>query len=106
MQKKDRFIDTGLYIKVGQSDTFPVESFNYKNLELVLLGSSNKDDLIPVNIESIEMQKIVTFGNLKQFIYVDQTGEIYDVCLYHDKDNNIYLYAIRTREKPEKKKSK
>lgn len=102
--KKDRFVDTGLKIAVGNVDDFPPETFKYRDFEFTVLGLSNKDDLIPVNVDNLEMQKIVTLGNLGQYICTNQVGDIFDACFYKGEDDNIYLYAIRTREKPEKPK--
>lgn len=103
--KKDRFMDTNLRIVIGDSEHFPPETFFYNDQEFIVLGSSNKQNLIPVNIDNTELQQIVTFGGLSQFICTDASGNIYDACFYK-QGNQTMLFAISTREKPEKAKEK
>lgn len=101
--KKDLFVDTNLKIAIGSTEDFPPENFYYKDMEFIVLGRSNKSDLIPVNVTDIEMQKIVTLGGLSEFICTDNAGNIYEACFYK-QGGSIWLYAIGTREKPEKPK--
>ncbi|MDF2841581.1 MAG: hypothetical protein K0R00_7 [Herbinix sp.] len=106
--KKDRFINTNLRLALtfqGREVSFPPEAFYYEGNEYIILGKSNKDDLIPINVTDIEMQKIVTMGELGQYICTNIAGDIFDACIYRGEDGeHAFLLAIRTREKPEKQK--
>jgi hypothetical protein len=95
--KKDRFITKDLKQKISPS--FPPETFKYKIWEMTILGKSNKDDLMPVNVDTAEMQRIVTLGNLDQYICTNQVGDIFDAAIYKGEDGAAYLYGIMTREK-------
>lgn len=106
--KKDRFMKTDLKIPVGDVGAFPPDRFCFEEQEFDVLGKSNKETLIPTNINSLEMQEIVTYGNLGQYICTDQQGNLHDVCFYKgvrpEEKDKVFLYAIMTREKPEKQK--
>ena len=101
--KKDRFIDTNLRVVIGSTEQFPPDSFKFNGEEYIVLGRSNKDDLIPINVDNIELQEILTLGGLSQFICTDDKGNIFDVCLYKHQGETV-LFAIRTRERPDKPK--
>jgi hypothetical protein len=105
IQSKDRFVENNLRFQLGNVDSFPPPVLTYapKNLELFLLGESNKNDLMPINIDTLEMQAVVTYGAIKQCIYTAESGDLYDVCVYKNKENEIFIYGIRTRQLPEKK---
>lgn len=101
LKKNQLFKEVGLkeLIDNPTPEIFPPVRFKFKNLILWHLGSSNKNDLIPVNFDenTPELNKAITFGKIGQFIYVSEEGDLYDVCLYQDDKKNIYLYGIRTR---------
>jgi hypothetical protein len=106
--KKERFIRTNLRILIdtGGDNTFPPERVNYEDKRLSLLGASNKDDLAPVTIDTLELQKAATYGQMGQFVYVNENGDFYDLFLYKDEIEEIILYGIRTRQLPEKETKK
>lgn len=101
---KDRFIKTNIKVLIDRSNAFPPLMFNYEGSEFTVLGLSNKEDLMPVNIETAELQRVVTYGYIKQFICSADNGDLYDACLYRNETGNTYIYGIRTRKLPDKPK--
>ena len=101
---KSRFSKTNLKVSVGSVDIFPPNRFNYTDTELNLdlslfcLGESNKDDLMPVNINTAELQRVLTQGDIKQIICTSDNGDLYDVCIYVNELKQCYIYGIRTRQ--------
>lgn len=105
--KKDRFIQSNLKIPVDSGGVFPPPEITYQSLRLHNLGTSNKSDLLPVNIDTMELQRAVTYGAIGQFIFSATNGDLYDACLYINEDKEVFIYGIRTRQMPDKpKKSK
>jgi hypothetical protein len=102
--KSDRFEKRNLKIRL-ESETFPPESFIYEKNQMTLMGVSNKQDLMP-NIDDKAVVKAVVDGiGIKQLIYSDQDAGLYDVCIYKDDEDQVFIYAIRTRQMPEKVKT-
>jgi len=83
------------------SRNFPPEEFyiNYpkKEKKFMLLGVSNKEDLIPVSIDTEELVRAVTFGHIRQYIYTGADGDLYDICIYKDERGECHVYDIRHR---------
>ena len=110
--KKDRFVSKNLkfLLDTNGDPTFPPEKINYSSdggaLKLSLLGSSNKDDLAPINIDTFDLQKAATYGHMGQYVYANENGDFYDLYLYKDEVEDIILYAIRTRQLPDKEPKK
>ena len=110
--KKDRFINRNLkdVLDTEGDVTFPPEKVNYAAneglLRLSLLGSSNKDDLAPVNIDTFDLQKAATYGHMGQFVYANENGDFYDLYIYKNEVEEIILYSIRTRQLPDKEPKK
>ncbi|MCX8074152.1 MAG: hypothetical protein N2749_01010 [Clostridia bacterium] len=102
--KKDRFVKTNLKEIVESGQIFPPEKINYEDKRLTLLGISNKNDLAPVTIDSYDLQRAATFGEMGQFVYVNENGDFYDLFLYQDEIKQTILYGIRTRQLPDKTK--
>lgn len=103
--KKNRFETTNLKFPLD-GETFPPEEFDYEGNLLTLLGISNKMDLMPT-IQDSDVVKAVHFGlGVKQLIYSDQSANLYDVCMYKDEEDKVFVYAIRTRPAPEKPRKK
>lgn len=103
--KKDRFIHVEMKVLID-TDIFPPETFTYETMIMTLLGKSNKSDLIPINITDNDLIKAIMHGGMVQFIYTSNSGDLYDICLYKCQDSKVYMYGIRSRQKPDKKKRK
>ena len=96
--KKERFEDKGIKLKLNvPSANFPPEKIIYSEKKLVMLGKSNKEDLFPANVEDQELMNPVIEGNIGQFIYSAQNGDLYDALIYKDEVDDIILHSIRTR---------
>lgn len=95
MKKADRYKRE----KVNQSlkGNFPVEKFIYEGKNMTLLGTSNKTDLFPKNLEEPGLIKASMTGKIGQFIYSCDNGDLYDALLYIDETGTLVLYSIRTR---------
>lgn len=100
---KDRFIETGLKVLIDKSNVFPPPIFNYKGRTYTTLGFSNKEDLMPVNFDTAELQRAITYGTMKQVVCTTDNGDLYDACLYRNETGNSYLYGMRTRNLPDEK---
>lgn len=101
--KSQRFEHRDLMMLL-ESDEFPPESLIYSGILMTLMGESNKQDLVPT-IEATEVRRAVTFGiGMKQLIYSDQDGTLYDACIYKDEKDKVFVYAVRTRQMPERKR--
>jgi hypothetical protein len=108
VQGKDRFVENNINVLLPGIKQFPPDTLKYgaNKTELFCLGKSNKTDLMPVNISSIDLQRAVTFGGIGQYIYSAANGDLYDICLYTTAEQEIYIYGIRTRQLPDKTKTK
>lgn len=100
--KKDRFInkDMGLEITLC-SPSFPPAEVEIPSVEskLILLGKSNKTDLMPTeNLD--DLQYSFQTGNIGQFIYTSKNGDLYELCMYVDEVEKTILQGVRTRFLP------
>jgi hypothetical protein len=100
-----RFVHKELKAPVKGS-VFPPEQITYLEMKLECLGVSNKKDLMPPSIDTDELARAVTYGKMDQFIYTEEGGDLYDVCMYQNEHGDIYIYGVRTRNLPEKTLSK
>lgn len=92
--KKDKFITKGIEVVVCEdSNIFPPKLITYNNIKLMLLGRSNKSDLIN---ETPQYERSDKKG---QFIYTNETGDTFDLCVYTDYTERVILTGIRTRLK-------
>lgn len=94
--KKDRFIKEKINVMIG-GNNFPPEELKFENEILVLLGKSNKTDLCPDVIEDDGMYAASMKGETGQFCYSSLEGNLYELYLYRDMTDTIWLYSIRTR---------
>ena len=100
---KLRFSKIDVNFLINTSEDIPTE-FIFENKEYSVLGISNKQDLIPVNLTDQKLQKAAIYGSLHQYIAESEDADLYDVVIYQTGDNKNYLYGIRTRQKPDKEK--
>ncbi|MEG0728238.1 MAG: hypothetical protein RR420_01310 [Anaerovoracaceae bacterium] len=90
-------------IVLDEAGEFPPTSFSYENIgTLTLLGISRKKDLEPVSINSEQLIKASMVGQIGQYIYATDLGEILEIYLYQNEESQIIMCGIRTLEKPSK----
>lgn len=96
--KKDRFEKKGIKVDLKMPATnFPPEKVIFEGKKLINLGKSNKEDLFPASIEDTDLMKASVEGNVGQYIYSSDSGDLYDLLLYIDEFDSIVLHGIRTR---------
>lgn len=92
--KKDKFITKEIEVIISEdSNVFPPKLVTYNNFKLMLLGRSNKTDLIE------ETPQYERSENKGQFIYTNETGDTFDLSMYSDYTERVILTGIRTRLK-------
>lgn len=106
--KKDRFMIKDLEEVISEGgDVFPPESIKLANIgKLSLLGKSNKTDLEPSNISTAGLQQATITGKMGQFVFTNDAGDLFDIYLYENELGEVILFGKRTRELPEKTRSK
>lgn len=86
------------------SSSYPpnVLKYYHEGNEVVLynLGESNKNDLVKMAGKyKDEDDELSSSKNIKQFVYTDAYGELFEVCVIECGDNVNKLSGIRTRRK-------
>lgn len=86
------------------SSSYPpnVLKYYHEGDEVVLynLGESNKNDLVKMAGKyKDEDDELLSSKNIKQFVYTDTYGELFEVCIIECSDNVNKLSGIRTRRK-------
>lgn len=104
-QKKDLFeikmIPPAERTPIAGEGFFPPNKIRWKDEEFVLLGVSNKVDLLMMDrFEGDEdVIKANQNGQCHQFIYVNEEAEMFEAVLIQTETKEIYIIAIRTRRK-------
>lgn len=94
---KERFRAKLIRAKLPAGNEFPPKKIRFQKKDLVCLGVSNLQDLIPKEDEDREF--------LIQYVYCDMKGNLYEVCLKDPGDEikeqpcEVLFHSIRTRQK-------
>ena len=84
--------------RIELSSSFPPEKISYSNISLEYLGESNKNDLIKT-VNKYEDYETKEAEDIKQFVYTDQVGELFEVCIMRCQNGKVKMTGIRTRRK-------
>ena len=97
--KKDRFKTEGIdvILKDVTSIPFPPETFKWNEKKFTLLGSSNKNDLLPISLDEPSIIAATNTGRIGQYIYTDHEGNLYDAFIFVDEMDDVILRSIMTR---------
>jgi hypothetical protein len=87
---------------IANADRFPPAEIKWKSGEtFICLGASNKDDLLKVDLfaDDAEVMKAFHQNLVGQFLYTDESAELFEVMIIQNEASEMYITAIRTRRK-------
>jgi len=96
--KKERFENKGIKQKLNiPGANFPPDKITYGDMKLTFLGTSNKEDLFPPSTQDADLINPIMEGNIGQYIYSAPNADLYDLLIYKDEVDQIFLHSIKTR---------
>lgn len=108
-QKKDLFtikrIPEENRKPIQDADRYPPTTIKWHddahNEVLTCLGESNKTDLVDKRNfpGDEEVEKAFKNNMIKQFLYVNNTAEMFEVVIIQTESNDMFVVAIRTRRR-------